>query len=97
MTHDTTTAPAVAETSLNTPNMRRILASSFVGSAVEYYDFLLYATAAAVVFNKVFFVNLDAGWATFASFGTLAAGYAARPIGGAIFGHFGDRLGRKKC
>lgn len=96
MTHDTTTAPAVAETSLNTPNMRRILASSFVGSAVEYYDFLLYATAAAVVFNKVFFVNLDAGWATFASFGTLAAGYAARPIGGAIFGHFGDRLGRKK-
>ncbi len=96
MSHDTTTAPAVAETSLNTPHMRRILASSFVGSAVEYYDFLLYATAAAVVFNKVFFVNLDAGWATFASFGTLAAGYAARPIGGAIFGHYGDRLGRKK-
>lgn len=88
------TAPRAA--SLNTPHMRRILASSFVGSAVEYYDFLLYAMAAAVVFNKVFFANLDAGWATFASFGTLAAGYAARPIGGAIFGHFGDRLGRKK-
>ncbi|HSN35458.1 MAG TPA: MFS transporter [Arthrobacter sp.] len=96
MAHDTTTAPPVAETSLNTPHMRRILASSFVGSAVEYYDFLLYATAAAVVFNKVFFANLDPGWATFASFGTLAAGYAARPIGGAIFGHYGDRLGRKK-
>lgn len=96
MAHDTTTAPPVAETSLNTPHMRRVLASSFVGSAVEYYDFLLYATAAAVVFNKVFFANLDPGWATFASFGTLAAGYAARPIGGAIFGHFGDRLGRKK-
>lgn len=96
MSHETTTAPTSPETSLNTPHMRRILASSFVGSAVEYYDFLLYATAAAVVFNKIFFVNLDAGWATFASFGTLAAGYAARPIGGAIFGHFGDRLGRKK-
>ncbi|GAA2199867.1 MFS transporter [Sinomonas flava] len=98
MAQHTATAPTspAAGTSLNTPQMRRILASSFVGSAVEYYDFLLYAMAAAVVFNKVFFANLDAGWATFASFGTLAAGYAARPIGGAIFGHFGDRLGRKK-
>jgi MFS family permease len=87
--------PPVSE-SLNTPHMRRILTSSFVGSAIEYYDFLLYATAAALVFNQVFFVGLDPVWATFASFGTLAAGYLARPLGGAIFGHFGDRLGRKK-
>lgn len=96
MTQNIDTATSTSSTSLNTPAMRRILTSSFVGSAVEYYDFLLYAMAAAVVFNKVFFANLDAGWATFASFGTLAAGYIARPVGGALFGHFGDRLGRKK-
>lgn len=81
--------------SLNTPAMRRILASSFIGSLIEYYDFLLYATAAALVFQDVFFAGAGAGVAAFASFGTLAAGYAARPVGGAIFGHFGDRLGRK--
>ena len=103
MTQNTPPAPAStspstppASESLNTPRMRRILTSSFVGSAIEYYDFLLYATAAALVFNQVFFVNLNPVWATFASFGTLAAGYLARPLGGAIFGHFGDRLGRKR-
>jgi MFS family permease len=72
------------------------VASSFVGSVIEYYDFLLYATAAAVVFNKVFFSNLDPLAATVASFGTFATGYLARPLGGVIFGHFGDRLGRKR-
>ncbi|MBO1268169.1 MHS family MFS transporter [Arthrobacter sp. PO-11] len=76
--------------------MRRILASSFVGSAIEYYDFMLYATAASLVFNKVFFANLGPGFALFASFATLAVGYVARPLGGIVFGHFGDRLGRKK-
>lgn len=81
--------------SLNSPQMRRILASSFLGSAIEFYDFMLYATAAAVVFTQVFFVNLSPGLAAFASFGTLAAGYVARPLGGIIFGHYGDRLGRK--
>ncbi|MDR7304104.1 MFS transporter [Haloactinomyces albus] len=81
--------------SLNTKDMRRILTSSFIGSLIEYYDFLLYATAAAIVFSQVFFTNLGPGFAAFASFGTLAAGYLARPLGGAIFGHFGDRVGRK--
>lgn len=80
---------------LNTPEMRRILGSSFLGSAIEYYDFILYATAAALVFNKVFFVGLTPELAAFASFGTLAAGYLARPLGAAVFGHFGDRVGRK--
>ncbi|MER8073426.1 MFS transporter [Streptomyces sp. NPDC094034] len=75
--------------------MRRILASSFFGSAIEFYDFLLFATAAAVVFPTVFFPNTSPTVATFASFGTLAAGYIARPLGGVIFGHFGDRVGRK--
>ncbi|WP_279402847.1 MFS transporter [Arthrobacter sp. JCM 19049] len=81
--------------SLNSPQMRRILASSFIGSAIEFYDFILYATAASLVFNKVFFVNLTPGVALFASFATLAVGYLARPLGGIVFGHFGDKVGRK--
>ncbi|PQZ94958.1 MFS transporter [Arthrobacter sp. MYb227] len=81
--------------SLNSPQMRRILASSFIGSAIEFYDFILYATAASLVFNKVFFVNLPPSVALFASFATLAVGYLARPLGGIVFGHFGDKLGRK--
>ena len=81
--------------SLNTPQMRRILASSFMGSAIEFYDFILYATAASLVFNKVFFVGLTPSVAIFASFATLAVGYLARPVGGIVLGHFGDKLGRK--
>ena len=81
--------------SLNSPQMRRILASSFIGSAIEFYDFILYATAASLVFNKVFFVNLTPGVALLASFATLAVGYLARPLGGILFGHFGDKVGRK--
>jgi MFS family permease len=76
--------------------LRRAVLSSYLGSVIEYYDFLLYATASAVVFNKVFFANLDPLVGTVASFGTLATGYLARPIGGILFGHFGDRVGRKK-
>ncbi|GAA4617041.1 MFS transporter [Saccharopolyspora hordei] len=75
--------------------MRRILASSFIGSAIEFYDFILYATAASLVFGKLFFAGMPPAVGLFASFSTLAVGYVARPLGGAIFGHFGDRLGRK--
>jgi MHS family shikimate/dehydroshikimate transporter-like MFS transporter len=75
--------------------MRRVLFSSFLGSAVEFYDFLLYGTAAALVFGQLFFSNLSPVVATIASFGTLAVGYLTRPLGGVIFGHFGDRIGRK--
>lgn len=77
--------------------VRRVVVSSFVGSMFEYYDFLLYGTAAALVFPKVFFTHLDPLTASIASFATLATGYAARPLGGLIFGHFGDRYGRKKA
>src|SRR3954471_5806525 len=76
--------------------LRRAVLSSYLGSVVEYYDFLLYATASAVVFSRVFFSDLDPLVGTVASFGTLATGYFARPVGGIIFGHFGDRIGRKK-
>ena len=81
--------------SLNTTTMRRILASSFLGSMIEFYDFILFATAASVVFSQVFFVDLDHGLGLFLSFTILAVGYVARPIGGILFGHFGDKIGRK--
>jgi MFS family permease len=74
---------------------RTVIASSYLGSTIEYYDFLLYATAAAVVFPKVFFTGLDDWVGVVAAYGTFAAGYVARPLGGIIFGHFGDKLGRK--
>ncbi|GAA3739665.1 MFS family permease [Spinactinospora alkalitolerans] len=75
---------------------RRVILSSYLGSAIEFYDFLLYSTAASLVFGPVFFSNLAPLAATVASFGTFAAGYLARPLGGVVFGHFGDRLGRKR-
>lgn len=74
---------------------RRAMWSSYLGSAVEYYDFLLYGIAATLVFPKVFFA-LDPKVATLASFATLAVGYVARPLGAVFFGHYGDRIGRKK-
>lgn len=81
--------------SLNTAMMRRILASSFLGSMIEFYDFILFATAASIVFSQVYFVDLDPGLGLFLSFTILAVGYLARPIGGIVFGHFGDKIGRK--
>lgn len=95
MSKVSTVAPASTTTSLWHGPMRRVLLSSFSGSVIEFYDFVLYVIAAAVVFPTVFFSNLDATLATVASFVTLAVGYVARPIGGVLFGHFGDRLGRK--
>jgi MFS family permease len=86
-----TTVPGLA----GKTQMRRVLFSSFLGSAVEFYDFLLYGTAAALVFGQLFFSDLSPVVATIASFGTLAVGYIVRPLGGVIFGHFGDRIGRK--
>jgi metabolite-proton symporter len=76
--------------------MKRIAASCFVGSTIEYYDFLIYGTAAALVFPTVFFPHLSPAMATIASMGTFAAAFLSRPVGAAVFGHFGDRLGRKK-
>ncbi|MDR2254783.1 MAG: MHS family MFS transporter [Arthrobacter sp.] len=81
--------------SLTTKDMRRILASSFMGSMIEFYDFMLYATASSIVFAHLYFSGLGPALSVFASFTTLAVGYLARPLGGVIFGHFGDRVGRK--
>lgn len=75
--------------------LRRVAISSLLGTAIEYYDFLVYGTMSALVFGIIFFPESDPAVATIAAFGTLAAGYVARPVGGILFGHFGDRIGRK--
>ncbi|WP_336855241.1 MFS transporter [Sinomonas albida] len=74
---------------------RTVILSSYLGSTIEFYDFLLYATAAAVAFPKVFFAGADPWVGAVEAYATFAAGYLARPLGGVIFGHFGDRIGRK--
>ncbi len=76
--------------------MRRVAASCLVGSAIEFYDFLIYGTAAALVFPTVFFPHLGSAVGTIASMGTFATAFVSRPIGAAVFGYYGDRLGRKK-
>lgn len=76
-------------------NVRRIAFACMVGTTVEFYDFYIYGTAAALTFPKVFFPDLSPGLATVASMGTFAAAFVSRPVGGAVFGHFGDRIGRK--
>ena len=78
-----------------TATMRTVLWASVLGTVVEWYDFLIYGTAAALVFNKLFFPSFAPATGTLAAFGTYAVGFAARPLGGIVFGHFGDRLGRK--
>ncbi|MFF9092974.1 MFS transporter [Streptomyces sp. NPDC014776] len=74
----------------------RIVAASLIGTTIEWYDFFLYASAAALVFNKLFFPDSDPLVGTLLSFLTYAVGFAARPLGALVFGHYGDRLGRKK-
>src|SRR5271163_1519330 len=75
--------------------LRKAVIASTVGTAIEWYDFFLYGTAAGLVFGKLFFPNQDALTATLLAFGTYFIGFVGRPIGAAIFGHYGDRIGRK--
>ncbi|MFF7335308.1 MFS transporter [Streptomyces sp. NPDC008150] len=77
-------------------HLRRIVAASLIGTTVEWYDFFLYGSAAALVFNKLFFPGSDPLVGTLLSFLTYAVGFAARPLGALVFGHYGDRVGRKK-
>ncbi|MCI2417876.1 MHS family MFS transporter [Saccharopolyspora sp. K220] len=74
---------------------RAVSAAALVGSTIEWYDFMVFGTAAALVFNKLFFPAFSPLAGTLASFATFWAGFLARPIGGVLFGHFGDRIGRK--
>ena len=78
------------------PNSIRMIAmASLIGTTIEWYDFFLYNTAAALVFNKLFFPKFDPLVGTFLSFATVTMGFVARPVGGIVIGHFGDRIGRK--
>ncbi|MDR3438290.1 MFS transporter [Telmatospirillum sp.] len=77
--------------------IRRVALASCIGSTVEWYDFFIYATAAALVFNKLFFPQFDPLVGSLVALGTYAAGFIARPIGGLVFGYIGDRFGRKKA
>ncbi len=78
-----------------TPSVARVVLASFIGTTIEWYDFFLYGTAAALVFNKLFFPTFDPLAGTMAALATYSVGFFARPVGGVVFGHFGDRLGRK--
>lgn len=76
-------------------SITQVAVASFIGTAIEWYDFFLYGTAAALIFNRLFFPTFDPLVGTLAAFGTYAVGFIARPLGGIIFGHYGDKLGRK--
>jgi metabolite-proton symporter len=76
--------------------MKRVAAACLVGTTIEYYDFFIYGTAAALVFPTVFFPHLSPATAAIASMGTFATAFVSQPLGAVVFGHFGDRLGRKK-
>ncbi|MFJ2559790.1 MULTISPECIES: MFS transporter [unclassified Streptomyces] len=99
---DNTLSPASSDPAADPPeraaspeSARRVAAASFIGNTVELYDFFLYGMAAALVLDDVFFPNLSPLNATLASFSTYAVAFLARPIGSIVFGHFGDRVGRK--
>ena len=89
-----TTASGLSDTE-HSAQLRKAVIASTIGTAIEWYDFFLYGTAAGLVFGKLFFPNQDPLSATLLAFGTYFIGFIARPVGAAIFGHYGDRIGRK--
>jgi len=88
-----TDQPAIGVGPVNTP--RQVLFASLVGTTIEFFDFYIYATAAVLAFPRLFFPASDPSSAILASLATFAIAFLARPIGSALFGHFGDRVGRK--
>jgi MHS family shikimate/dehydroshikimate transporter-like MFS transporter len=88
-------APANARDRGDASTIKRVVAASFIGTTIEWYDFFLYGTAAALVFNKLFFPEAEPSTGTLLALATYGVGFFARPVGGIIFGHFGDRIGRK--
>ena len=83
------------ETGAQTQSVKKVAAASFIGTTIEWYDFFLYGTAAALVFGELFFPEAEPLVGTLLAFSTYAVGFVARPIGGVVFGHYGDRIGRK--
>jgi MFS family permease len=96
MTHSPELTPRSAVDGRKPQSMKRVATASFIGTVIEFYDFGIYGTAAALVFPTLFFPALGTVAGTVASFATLGVAFVARPFGSVLFGHFGDRLGRKK-
>ncbi|MFD0579753.1 MFS transporter [Dactylosporangium darangshiense] len=88
-------AKRTIEASRNAAAPKRVVLAALVGTSLEWYDFFLYGSAAALVFGKLFFPSFASVTATLLAFATYAVGFVARPLGGIVFGHFGDRVGRK--
>src|SRR3979411_853610 len=91
----TATTYGTLSTTEHSSNLRKAIIASTIGTTIEWYDFFLYGTAAGLIFGKLYFPNEDPLTATLAAFGTYFIGFVGRPIGAAIFGHYGDRIGRK--
>jgi MFS family permease len=91
----TATAIAPLSAQQHSSELRKAVIAATVGTTIEWYDFFIYGTAAGLVFGKLYFPNSDPLTATLAAFGTYFIGFVGRPIGAAIFGHYGDRIGRK--
>src|SRR5919112_781643 len=93
--HDTTQGDEAAVPAVSGADAGKIARAAFVGTALEWYDYYLFGTAAALVFNRLIFTDLDPTAALLASFATFGVGFAARPIGAILFGYIGDRYGRR--
>src|SRR5258708_2692432 len=91
----TDTFPGQLSEAEHSRHLRRAVIASTVGTTIEWYDFLIYSTMTGLVFGKVFFAGSDPLTDTLKAFGVFFIGFVARPIGAAIFGHYGDRIGRK--
>src|SRR5438093_9877604 len=76
-------------------SVRRVIVASLIGTSLEWYDFFIYGTAAALVFNQLFFPSFEPLVGTLLAFATYAVGFISRPLGGVVFGHYGDKIGRK--
>jgi len=94
--HASASAPSTVEHQVTRKEVRTAVSSSAIGTSIEWYDFFLYGTAAGLVFDKLYFPSDDPLVATILAYATFAIGFVARPLGGVIFGHLGDRIGRKK-
>src|SRR5918912_3997621 len=90
-----TPAFAGAATGTHPTSVKKVIVASLIGTSLEWYDFFIYGTAAALAFNKLFFPSFEPLVGTLLAFTTYAVGFIARPLGGVVFGHYGDKLGRK--
>jgi MHS family shikimate/dehydroshikimate transporter-like MFS transporter len=97
MQNNTATATFSDAAATEVPEHRKVAMASLIGTAIEWYDFYIYGTCAALIFPRLFFPSVDPTLGIIAAFATYAVGFLARPVGAAVFGHFGDRVGRKKA